>query len=99
MAFALARETGLKCLPDALVRIRATPSQGHMDRKDRADNVRKAFAFNPRYADQVKGKTIVLVDDVYTTGSTVKECAGVLLKAGAAKVHVLTLARVANATG
>lgn len=99
MAFALARETGVKCLPDALARVRATPSQGHMDRKDRADNVRKAFAFNMRYAGQVKGKTIVLVDDVYTTGSTVKECAKVLLGAGAAKVHVLTLARVANSAG
>jgi predicted amidophosphoribosyltransferase len=42
----------------------------------------------------VKGKTIVLVDDVYTTGATVRECAKVLMKAGAKKVHVLTLARV-----
>ena len=96
MAFALERETGVKSLPDTLARVRATKSQGHMAMKERAENVRKAFAFNGRYAAQVKGKVIVLVDDVYTTGSTVKECTKVLLKAGAKKVHVLTLARVVS---
>ncbi len=96
IAFALGKDIGVKCLPDGLARVRATKSQGHMAMKERADNVRKAFAFNPRYAAQVKGKTIVLVDDVYTTGATVQECTKVLLKAGAKRVHVLTLARVVS---
>ncbi len=94
IAYALAKNTGLECLPDALARTRATTSQGHLTIKERQKNVRRAFAFNPRYQDQLKGKTIVLIDDVYTTGSTVRECTKVLLKAGAKAVHVLTLARV-----
>ncbi len=94
MAYSLTRETGLTCLPDALFRVRATPSQGYLNAKERHKNVRRAFSFNPRYATDIQGKTLVLVDDVYTTGATVKECVKVLLKAGAGKVHILTLARV-----
>ena len=81
---------------DALIRTRATASQGHLKAKDRFKNVKRAFAVNPRIAESIKGKTIVLVDDVFTTGATVNECTKALLKAGAAKVHVLTLARVAR---
>jgi len=96
IAFALGKDTGLKCLPDAIVRVRATPSQGHLSTEERLNNVHKAFAFNRRYTEQVKGKSLVLVDDVYTTGATVKECTKVLLTAGALRVHVLTLARVVH---
>ena len=46
-----------------------------------------------KHPERIRGKKIVLVDDVYTTGSTVNECARVLIKAGAAFVDVLTLAR------
>lgn len=95
IAFALGKETGIKVIPDMLVRTRHTPSQGHLKAKERFQNVKRAFAFNSKY--QVQGKTIVLVDDVYTTGATVAECTKVLLKAGAEKVHVLTLARVVKA--
>lgn len=96
IAFALAKETMLPCLADALARTRATPSQGHLKFAERQRNVRRAFALNPKYKKQIAGKTIVLVDDVYTTGATVKECAKVLLQSGAAAVHVLTLARVSR---
>jgi ComF family protein len=94
IAYALSKETMLPCLPDALARTRATPSQGHLKAHERHKNVRRAFALNPKYKKQIVGKTIVLVDDVYTTGATVKECAKVLLNSGAGAVHVLTLARV-----
>ncbi|MGB9151528.1 MAG: ComF family protein [Alphaproteobacteria bacterium] len=81
-------------LPDALRRIRATPTQGQRKRKERQENVRGAFAVLPRYAPSIEGKTLVLVDDVLTTGATVEECTRVLLEAGAKQVHVLTLSRV-----
>jgi ComF family protein len=84
-------------VPDLLVRIRATPSQGAMNRKDRARNVRGAFAVSSRYATALQGRNVVLIDDVLTTGATVEGCAQALLRAGAARVDVLTLARVALA--
>ena len=81
-------------LLDVLRRTRATPSQGHLKRKERQENVRGAFELSSRQSEEVKGKTLVLVDDVMTTGATVEECARILLKAGAKRVHVVVLARV-----
>lgn len=94
MANALAQETGKPVIPDLMRRTRATPSQGHLNAKQRFRNVRRAFALGSGHKETIKGKTILLVDDVYTTGATVRECAKILMKSGAAKVHVLTLARV-----
>lgn len=89
---AVATACGKDFLPDALTRTRATPTQGHLKAKERAQNVKRAFAVHP--GRNVTGKKILLVDDVYTTGATINECVKVLLKAGAAEVSVLTLARV-----
>ena len=97
MARALGRETGLPVWPMALQRVRPTPSQGHLKPAQRFANVRKAFAAPPDQAEKIQGKRVVLIDDVLTTGATVQECASVLLKAGAARVDVLTLARVVRA--
>lgn len=97
LAMGLARATGKPAIPDALIRTRATPSQGHKKARDRAANVRKAFALHPKRS--VSGKVVVLVDDVFTTGSTVSECTKALLQGGAAEVHVLTVARVVRASG
>lgn len=90
----MARETGRLYLPDALVRTRATPTQGRLRAQARQDNVHKAFAVGAKAAPKLRGKNIILIDDVYTTGATVRECAKVLKTAGAASVHVITLARV-----
>ncbi len=81
-------------LPDLLVRTRATPSQGGLSRSGRQRNIRGAFALHRRHAPEVKGKRIVLIDDVFTTGATLGECCRVLKRAGAAEVAVLTAARV-----
>jgi ComF family protein len=74
-----------------LERCRQTKPQTGLDRRERASNLKNAFMLQSPSA--VLGKNILLVDDVYTTGSTVNECAGVLLKGGAKRVDVLTLAR------
>ena len=94
LAQGLAQASGSICIPDLLLRTRATPPQGHLKPKARRDNVKKAFAINKRFAEQIKGKRILIMDDVYTTGATVNECAKVLKKAGASCVDVLTVARV-----
>ena len=94
IAQALAKECSLAYLPDSLQRHKATPSQGYLGYKERQKNVKNAFTVPDRYQLLLKGKTILLVDDVYTTGATAKECAKALLKAGAGKVHILAVARV-----
>ncbi len=94
LAHALARESGVPCLPDLLVRARRTPIQGMLGRLQRQRNVRRAFAVRPRLAARVKGARIVLVDDVLTTGATLAECARTLRRAGAAEIRAVTLARV-----
>ncbi|MFA5592405.1 MAG: ComF family protein [Micavibrio sp.] len=94
MAKAVARDAGLKYLPGSLARIRATPPQGYLKAAERRANVQSAFCVPPRRAETIKGKRVILIDDVYTTGSTVSECTKTLLDAGAAEVSVLCLARV-----
>ena len=77
---------------ELLARKRHTPPQAGLNPKERRDNVKGAFGV-PR-PDLVKGKRILLIDDVFTTGATVKECARVLRRAGAREIDVLTVARV-----
>ena len=97
LAQRVGRLSGKPVLADALRRVRATPIQGKLKRKERQENVKGAFAVVSRYAPEIEGKTLVLIDDVLTTGATVEECTRVLLKAGAKQVHVLTLSRVRSA--
>jgi ComF family protein len=94
LAYELSKWSGKPCAPDLLLRVRPTPSQGHLHKKDRRQNVTGAFGLNPRYSGQLAGKTVLLIDDVMTTGATVDSCAATLLEAGAKAVTVLTLARV-----
>lgn len=96
LAHGVAKETCLPCLADGLIRHRATESQGHKRAAERRKNVKGAFAINPRHADAVRGKNVVLIDDVFTTGATVRECAQTLLNAGAARVDVVAVARVSR---
>ncbi len=76
-----------------LVRKNWTDSQIGLNRKHRLVNVKNAFEL--KCADQIADQRLLLIDDVYTTGATVNECAKVLLKAGARQVDVLTLSRAA----
>jgi competence protein ComFC len=90
LASALARRRQLP-FSDALIRLRHTVTQTHFDRRRRMQNLRDAFEL--RQNVPVQGKHLLLVDDVLTTGSTLDECARVLLEAGAESVRGLTVAR------
>lgn len=94
----LSKEVRIPYLLEVLERVRATETQGHLQVNERKRNVRNAFSVNSDYLDDIKNKHLVLIDDVYTTGATVTECTKVLLKAGAASVDILTLARVVKAS-
>jgi ComF family protein len=85
----VAGRLGLK--PNLLVRKRDTVSQTGLTRHQRRENVRGAFAVTDVAA--VKAREVLVVDDVFTTGATVSECARVLHRAGASKVWVATVAR------
>ena len=76
---------------DVLVRTVSTAPQSVLGRAERAANIKNAFTV--KYPDKIWDKRILLIDDVYTTGATVDECARILLQSGAANVDVLTLAR------
>jgi ComF family protein len=91
LADQLNRNLGLPLSYDNLVRIQLTVPQTDLPRKARLNNLRKAFAL--ARPQDVKDKSILLVDDVFTTGTTINECAKTLRKAGAANVYGLTLAR------
>jgi ComF family protein len=82
----------LMLAPSLLVRARETQSQTGLSAEQRRANVRGAFRVAQPNA--VAGKDILLIDDVFTTGTTLRECARVLRRAGAARVLVATVARV-----
>lgn len=97
LAAELAVASGLRPLRRGLLRDRPTADQAALARPERLRNVRGAFRV-PR-PGRVRGGSFLLVDDVYTTGATIRECARVLAEAGAARVDVLCLARVGEAWG
>jgi len=95
LASHLARGTSLPMLP-ALLRLRKTRSQYELNRPERRDNVRSAFGIHPYLAgrrDVFQGRSFLLIDDICTTTSTLRECAEVLYRAGAKAVKALVLAR------
>ncbi len=89
LAFAVTRLCGVPTDPMLIRRVKSTPKQG--TRRDRFENVRDAFAADPEHP--VKGKVVVLIDDVVTTGATAESCGRVLIKAGAKEVRLLTFAK------
>lgn len=83
---------GLQLNTEALARLRPTDTQTGLTRHQRQQNIRGAFGVTQ--PAQVAGHDVLLIDDVYTTGTTVSECARVLRQAGAKRVFVATVARV-----
>lgn len=97
LAQRLAGLAGRPYRPRLLVRRRATPSQGRLSRRRRKLNVDGAFIVPPALRAELKGKKVLLVDDVLTTGATLSSCARTLKRAGAASVDALVLSRVVRA--
>jgi ComF family protein len=89
LADKIARELNIKLLPNACQRVLDTPSQSSLKWKERDKNVRNAF----RCEVDLTGKSVVLVDDVMTTGASLNALAKVIKKAGAAEIHTWIVAR------
>ncbi len=91
LAAELGKSLNVPVHPRALKRSVPTPTQTRLSRKQRAENMRSAFTL--QRDNGIKGARLVLVDDVFTTGATTSACAKVLLRAGAERIAVWTVAR------
>lgn len=89
MAHAVAKELRLPLNTQLLLRVRDTKTQTKLHREERQENMKGAF----QVIGDVRGKSIVLIDDTVTTGATVRECANMLKRSGAQWVWVLALAQ------
>ena len=89
LARALSRRIGIRCDMTLLTRRRERATQSQLPKRDRAANVRGAFAASSR----VKGKSILIVDDICTTGETLRACAAALHDAGATRVCAVAVAK------
>ncbi|HSF65485.1 MAG TPA: double zinc ribbon domain-containing protein [Paracoccaceae bacterium] len=96
LSAAVARGAGLDHCPDLLLRARRTPTQDGRTRDGRFANMAGALRANPRHAARIRGRAVLLVDDVMTSGATLAAGAEACLAAGAESVSVLVLARVAK---
>ena len=92
LAGELGRLCGVPVDVRAVVRHRKTKPQVEFSGHERVKNVKNAFSV--KYPAVLKGRRVLLLDDVMTTGSTLRECAKAILKAGAVSVDALTVARV-----
>lgn len=80
-------------IADMMTREKHTPPQNG-NHNNRKRNVAGAFKVKAKYQDIIRGRTVILIDDVYTTGATVGACAKILKHAGAARIEIVTIARV-----
>ena len=93
LARPLAMSTGINYRPHALSRVRETTTQVGLTVNQRRENVKDAFR---SFRREVEGKSILIVDDVMTSGATLESCTTALIQAGAVKVFALTLARASK---
>jgi ComF family protein len=91
---AIARCSGLAFAPSTVRRVKLTRQQVGLERRQREENVRAAFRVPAEAEIEIAGRRVLLVDDVFTTGATVRAVAKALKKGGAGAVDVLTFARV-----
>lgn len=92
LADELSAEIGVTCCKDMLKRVKNTVPQSKLTGMERKYNVMNVFKVNDKYS--IDGKNVLLVDDIFTTGSTIEECARTLMYSGADKVYYITLSRV-----
>jgi len=94
LAKAVAQESGVKVADTVLKRVKATAQQVGLSQAERAQNVQGAFRVPTECKAEVAGRRLILIDDVLTTGSTAEACARGLKRAGAARIELISWARV-----
>lgn len=96
LATELSQRVGMGKPAKLLLRILNTKPQFELKKEQRSNNIIGAFTVNPQCRNYIAGKNIILVDDILTTGSTLRECAKIIKKSGAKKVLGVTLAHEVN---
>lgn len=86
----LSEKIGVYCSDNIILKIKETPSQTGKSRTDRVSNVKDSFEI--KSPEKIRGKHVLVVDDVVTTGATLEACCLALLQAGASKISILTIA-------
>nr|WP_027061792.1 ComF family protein [Mesorhizobium loti] len=94
LARAVCELSGLSFAPSVMRRVKLTRQQVGLERQEREENVRAAFRVPAEAEIEIAGRRVLLIDDVYTTGATVRSATKALKRGGAAAVDVLTFARV-----
>lgn len=94
MARVLSRDTGVECCLNGLYRWSRTAALAGLSRQGRRQQVADTIRIQPRHSDFLRGKAVVLVDDILTTGATAEACAKALLENGCVSVDILVGARV-----
>ncbi len=93
LAKKIAKRLHIKYSKDTVKKIKNTPPQSKLTRPERMSNIKGSFSLRKNKTADIRGKNILLVDDIYTTGATVNECSRILKEAKAGKIEVITLAR------
>lgn len=88
----LAKETSMKCIEEALIRVRETRPMRGLSPEERAANIAGCFALNEKTKDELKGKRLLLLDDFFTTGATAMECRRELEKTRPASIGFIAFA-------
>jgi len=92
LAKELSKSLSFKYVPEVLIRQTNTKPQFSLKKEERRENLKGAFLLNSKFKEKIKGKRILLVDDITTTGATLRECAKILKRSGVGKVLGITLA-------
>lgn len=85
-------KTNIQC-NNILIKVKNTNKQSSLNKKDRIENIKDSFCIDHNKTEDIKNKRLLIFDDVYTTGSTVNECAKVLIKENPKTIDVFTLAK------
>lgn len=93
LARKIAKSLNIRYSGRTLKKIKNTRAQSRLSRSERIKNIKGSFSLTRRGIADIGHKNILIVDDLFTTGTTVNECARILKKAGAGRVDVITLAR------
>lgn len=91
MAYCVSKELKIAIYDTVILKTKNTRQQSTVKMNERYENVKNAFDINKKQIDKIKGKVVLLIDDVLTTGATASECSKILKKYGATSVYLVTL--------